>query len=68
MDDNEDRVPLFQIQNVKKGKLVVTATYDPLTNTSIVLNGLSEIHFPGGSSNPPRDVPECGFHGEKCGK
>ncbi|XP_057309725.1 atrial natriuretic peptide receptor 1-like isoform X2 [Hydractinia symbiolongicarpus] len=66
MDDNEDRVPLFQIQNVKKGKLVVTATYDPLTNTPIVLNGLSEIHFPGGLSNPPRDVPECGFHGEKC--
>ena len=24
------------------------------------------IHWPGGRTGPPRDSPECGFHGELC--
>ena len=24
------------------------------------------IHWPGGRNGPPRDSPECGFHGELC--
>lgn len=65
MDHNGDRIPSFQIININNER-VVTATYNPLYNKSIVLNRKTVIRFPGGSKNPPLDMPTCGFYEEKC--
>ena len=64
LDQNGDRIPIFIIDNVQKGRRVAMQHFDPVLNTTTI-QSLKYI-FAGGVTTPPRAIPVCGFYGNLC--
>ncbi|XP_077977104.1 atrial natriuretic peptide receptor 1-like [Glandiceps talaboti] len=66
IDSNGDRNQEMVLYNFKSDELFeVVAHFDAKISTWSFIED-AEITWPGGGSEPPIDIPECGFHNELC--
>lgn len=69
IDDNGDRDADYSVLDLDPitGRFEEVAHYSGLTKNYTPLDG-KLIHWPGGSTGPPPDVPPCGFmnNDQKC--
>ncbi|XP_063382132.1 atrial natriuretic peptide receptor 1-like isoform X3 [Cydia fagiglandana] len=67
IDSNGDRVASYSLLDMdpNTSKFQVVATY-VAANKSLQFNPDRPIHWAGGSTDPPRDTPICGFDGSLC--
>ena len=67
IDESGNRVPVFVFNNLQNGSYVATIEIDmmvPASEAFITTN--ATVYWPGGSTVVPRDIPICGFFGQKC--
>ncbi|XP_063548181.1 atrial natriuretic peptide receptor 1-like isoform X1 [Cydia strobilella] len=67
IDSNGDRVASYSLLDMdpNTSKFQVVATY-VAANKSLQFHPDRPIHWAGGSTDPPRDTPVCGFDGSLC--
>ncbi|XP_070536704.1 atrial natriuretic peptide receptor 1-like isoform X6 [Ptychodera flava] len=66
IDDNGDRdadYSLLDMTDPGRGTFEVVLNY---YGDRKVVEKVADIHWPGGATGPPPDVPVCGFQNEKC--